>query len=471
MKKILILISIVACLPVVARAGTPQLSGYWEFNERMLTKSSNVPFSDMFSRLRLRIHEDINDHLSAHVSGDFRLYGRTGVIDMQGLSDPGAAYHVDATLWEAWFGLYDLVDGLEIKIGKQRIAWGTADKLNPTDNLNPYDLSDIFDMWEHTPTLAVKVSYTVNDYFGFDAIWEPAAKPVLLPRDKSLQGIFTQYMQAQFTGNMGMMNGMTLKGMDTVQPDVKIHAPRYDLKHSVEGAKVRGTIGPVDYSVSYIHGWDSIPLVTNVDIAVHPDPKLKKTLDLDSIEADGKLFEYHMAGADLAWEMAGMGWWLEGAVFFPTGRVDTKINLSTNPKLPPAPITTITALPDKPWFNLTAGFDYNFDCNLYLNFQYAHGLFVEMGDEKNINDYFMLHLEQKLLYDKLILSLTGMFGIMDWSDIPGNYTWTVVPEVKWAPFDSVELAIGGFIVDTRGEGFFTAIKDLDTVYLKTKVSF
>ena len=463
MKKILIFVPIMACVSLAAYAGTPQLSGYWDFNERVLTKSVNVPFSDMFSRVRLKIHEDINDHLSAHVSGDFRLYGRTGVISLQGLSDPGAAYHVDATLWEAWFGLYDLVEGLEIKVGKQRIAWGTADKLNPTDNLNPYDLSDIFDMWEHTPTLAVKISYTLNDYFGFDVIWEPAAKPALLPRDKSLQGIFTQAMQAQFAGNMATIQKL---GLTLNDPQVKIHAPPYDLKHSVEGAKVRGTLGPVDYSVSYIHGWNSIPVVTNVN--VHLDKNNPKQIDID---ADGELFEYHMAGADLAWEMAGMGWWLEGAVFFPARRVDTIIT-APDPKNPfKTATTTLTPVPKHPYFNLTAGFDYNFDCNLYLNFQYAHGLFVEVGDEKNINDYFMLHLEQKLLYDKLILSLTGMFGIMDWSDIPGNYTWTVVPEVKWAPFDSLELALGGFIVDSKGEGFFNAIKELDTIYLKTKVSF
>jgi len=467
MKKFFISGALVLCA-LSARAATPQLSGFWEFNERVLTKSSNVPFSDMFSRFRLRVHEDVNDNLVTHVSGDFRLYGRTGVISMEGLSDPGAAYHVDATLWEAWFGLYDLVEGLEIKIGKQRIAWGKADKLNPTDNLNPYDLSDIFNMWEHVPTLAIKISYTLNDYFGFDLIWEPAAKPVLLPRDKSLQGIFTQSMQAQFTGNMG---GMNILGMNTVQPDVKIHAPAFDLKHSVEGARVRGTIGPVDYSLSYIHSWNSIPLVTNVDIAVHPDPKNTKNMVLDSINADGSLFEYHMAGADLAWEMAGMGWWIEGAVFFPTARTDTIVNLSTNPKFPAVQISKTTALPNKPWFNLTAGFDYNFACNLYLNFQYAHGLFFEVGDEKNINDYFMLHLEQKFLYDKLILSVTGMFGIMDWKRIGSNYTWSVVPEIKWAPFDSVELALGGFIIGAQGEGFFTALKDLNTVYIKTKVSF
>jgi len=42
-----------------------------------------------------------------------------------------------------------LTSTLDIRIGRQRIAWGTADKLNPTDNLNPDDLEDIFDFGKH----------------------------------------------------------------------------------------------------------------------------------------------------------------------------------------------------------------------------------------------------------------------------------------------------------------------------------
>ena len=66
----------------------------------------------------------------------------------------------------------------------------------------------------------------------------------------------------------------------------------------------------------------------------------------------------------------------------------------------------------------------------------------------------------------------GMFGLLDdWSTIPSNYSWTVSPEIKWIPYDSVELSLGGFVIDAEGGGIFEAIKDLDTVYLKTKVKF
>jgi hypothetical protein len=34
---------------------------------------------------------------------------------------------------------------VEISLGKQIFAWGTADAFNPTDNLNPWDAMDPID--------------------------------------------------------------------------------------------------------------------------------------------------------------------------------------------------------------------------------------------------------------------------------------------------------------------------------------
>jgi hypothetical protein len=34
---------------------------------------------------------------------------------------------------------------LEVTVGKQIYAWGTADAFNPTDNINPYDYLDVLD--------------------------------------------------------------------------------------------------------------------------------------------------------------------------------------------------------------------------------------------------------------------------------------------------------------------------------------
>ena len=62
-------------------------------------------------------------------------------------------------LREAYFEIKGfLLDNVDVKIGRQRIAWGTADELNPKDNIIPLDLSDIWDFSNHLGSDAVQLS-------------------------------------------------------------------------------------------------------------------------------------------------------------------------------------------------------------------------------------------------------------------------------------------------------------------------
>jgi hypothetical protein len=126
------------------------IGGFWNFDYRFLLGNGNedVPYYDLYSRLRLRLHTDVSENIAAEVSGDFRLYGDSAISTIDDLTDPATFYMTDAFIWEAYLDIYGLgIDGLDVRIGKQRIAWGTADKMNPTDNLNPYDLANIFDFF------------------------------------------------------------------------------------------------------------------------------------------------------------------------------------------------------------------------------------------------------------------------------------------------------------------------------------
>jgi len=53
-------------------------------------------------------------------------------------------------LREAYIDVYGfLISNLNLRIGRQPIMWGTSDKLNLTDNLNPEDLQGIFVFGRH----------------------------------------------------------------------------------------------------------------------------------------------------------------------------------------------------------------------------------------------------------------------------------------------------------------------------------
>lgn len=62
------------------------------------------------------------------------------------LFSPGSLAPVVLDLREAYFELNGFIfDNIDLKVGRRRIAWGTADKLNVVDNVNPMDLSDPWD--------------------------------------------------------------------------------------------------------------------------------------------------------------------------------------------------------------------------------------------------------------------------------------------------------------------------------------
>ena len=60
---------------------------------------------------------------------------------------------------------------------------GTADKLNPTDNVNPYDLEDIWDFGRHLGSDGVQLSVYAGG-IQVTAVAIPVFTPVVLPQGK-----------------------------------------------------------------------------------------------------------------------------------------------------------------------------------------------------------------------------------------------------------------------------------------------
>ncbi len=85
-------------------------------------------------------------------------------------------------MWEALVRVPNfLVGPLDVTIGKQRIPWGTADGLNPTDRFNAFDLSDLTDFTARVPTWAARLEYYAPGDLRLDAVWAPTAHGPLLP--------------------------------------------------------------------------------------------------------------------------------------------------------------------------------------------------------------------------------------------------------------------------------------------------
>jgi hypothetical protein len=129
-----------------------------------------------------------------------------------------------------------------------------------------------------------------------------------------------------------------------------------------------------------------------------------------------------------------------------------------------------------------AGVDKNFDGGWYINFQYAHGLFMERGyEDERLQDYFVLNLEKTFFDDKLKFRLYGIADVdnivdrfkdsditksfMDNSAVMGAF------EVCYSPLMGVNLKLGVMGIDGNGETTLAMYKDYDMVYLEFSTSF
>lgn len=123
---------------------------------------------------------------------------------------------------------------LEITLGKQIYAWGTADAFNPTDNINPYDYLDVLDneklgVWSASARLSVGPASLV---FVVVPFFTPSRVP--LPRSR-----WTPQAPSGFVAVVD----------DPVRPDPDIGATQY-------AARLRTTMAGWDVSVSYYDGFD-----------------------------------------------------------------------------------------------------------------------------------------------------------------------------------------------------------------------
>ena len=425
------------------------ISGFLTVDKRFLTSDADVPMVDFYSKARLKLKRWMSEDLLTVVSGEFRFYDLSGVSTSSDLSRPNSQMPFDALAWEMYLKAHNLfVDGLDLTLGKQRITWGTADKLNQTDNLNPDDFSDIFDFGAKVPSTAAMLSYTFPNDWSLTAVWMPSVRPVLLPKAGGFD----------LGGSMDL--SPLLGGAQIAAQEDHLDAGLFDLKHSMQAVKFAWNMLDIDFSVSYFHGYDDLPVPAALTIT---------PIDQDNvgIRSDSSFMEEHVVGLDFAGELFTVGYWAEVAVVFPDG---ASLTITAPGPTGDPVVQEETVVKDEAYAKYTVGFDYTFSFGLYVNVQYMHGFFVER-DGHELNDYLLGRLEWKFLDDTLKLALGGGCQVSDWDDVSNAYGYVVMPEVSYKPYDNLEIALGAFVIEGEGEGFFSALDDQDQVYFKATASF
>ena len=409
-----------------------------------------------------------------------RTYKFPEIYTVGDLSDKKKILNFDADVREAYFDIYGLfTKNLDVRIGRQRIAWGTADRLNPTDNLNPYDMEDIWDFGRHLGSNAIKLTYYAGT-FTFTGVAIPWFTPSVLPGQDWTQAFMPEVKIPAMITDTSFMPGLRIPIYLTPRSisDTLI-MPQRDIRHYPSfGLKAKKSIGNFDISLSYVYGRDALPLptelYTNITIdtfTVFPEVRADATVDIRSKVGFPVV---QVLGLDFAGSIKDVGIWGEAACFLP-GKNYMKRYLHYD--FPDYGISKDSVLTDslvldsKPYVKFVVGLDYTFKHGFYLNFQYLHGFVHERGP-KELNDYYMLAFEWTSGNGRLKISiLNGGIQINQYKNLKNNLAWIYMPEISYKPVDNAELILGAHLLDGTPTTSFGKVTKNDDIYLKLKYSF
>lgn len=330
----------------------------------------------------------------------------------------------------AYVAVHDLFPNFDIKVGRQIVVWGTADKFNPTNNINPDDLEDRPLFTEPIANQMVVVDYSpLADRLWFQGVYVPLFFPALLPPSaaKALKDPNTEVPFAfqQDVDELTYLQDTFLPLNPKLIPRVlsRVEQPSLSLTNGQAAFKVGTRIGEVDLSASYYYGRHDIPLPTEVksrriaELNQEPPPE-----DGVYLESDATLVYPRMqvVGLDFTTQLpflGNMGLWGEAGLFFPeTHRMRIELPVPTGVDVTPNdgkanPVKEIEGptVRKNPYIKATAGLDYTFGKHVYVQAQYLRGFIDEFGSD-HIGNYLVGGTELVFFGRHLIFRL---FGVVD----------------------------------------------------------
>ncbi len=384
---------------------------------------------------------------------------------------------------EAKIEVFDfIIPKLDIAIGRQRIKWGTADKINPTDNLNPHDLEDIWDFGRHKPSDAIWFKYYPNDKSKLEMVYLPLFHHIQMPI-----GVYANLLTTEFS----FPDSFSVKQMPGYPPlplpnkigiivnDVSTNYlnPALNAKNSSFAFRASHQIFEIDFSASYHYGYDGIPISTNAFVELDSIDFLKQRAYIN-VTAQLEYPKFHRFGFDFTTSLKGIGIWGEACLTMPEKDYVLKTHTPDMNQILGFDAGIVTEVSDsvifeknKPWLKFVLGGDYTFKNGIYTNIQYLHGFLHERGS-KELNDYYLIRIEKRFFNDKVKFSpISGGLVVNDYKKFKDNYAFMLIPEFTYFPNDNTELIIGTKIIEGKGKGTFNSLKDFDEVFVRVKYSF
>jgi hypothetical protein len=316
------------------------------------------------------------------------------------LSDREKVESVRIEAQAAYLEAVDLfVDGLDLRVGQQIVAWGVGDQFNPTNTLNADDVEDRLLFGNQQANLMVRLDYSFEDWFTLSGVTVPIFRPALLPSSAALAIAqidrlphLDDRLRYRLHSETEIARGM---GYPTVVEAVDVEQPKTDFKNMQYMLRLATAVFEQDIALSYYFGRDDFPqpLLNRTRQIMEPRCNPENPDDcIEGLLATSAIVGYpkiQVAGLNLAGEfpVLPIGYRFELGVFFPREQrirmfqdniviagqtIDGEYDYAIDD--PPPQV-----LDDKPYAKWTLGFDYTFNEYVYLNVQWVHGLVDETG--------------------------------------------------------------------------------------------
>lgn len=391
-------------------------------------------------------------HGEARPTDTLRLYADATVIaddlplaiaGLADLSSYAALHPIEARLLEAYVDLYDvLIPRLDIRIGRQRIAWGPAERVGVVDLVDPGSFEDPWTYGERLASDALKVTWRIG-VFKLEAMYAPVFRPALLPADPS----------SLLSGSPVDLGPLVLHDVTTtpVMPAGTIDA------QATLAARASITLGGIDLAATYAYGRQSLPVITSITgtfPGAPPDVDLAVTVEFP---------RQHAIGLDASTELLGIGVWAEAAVFLPDYTVTTDMTAIGG---------SLTEVEAEPYLKAVVGLEYTFPGSVYATLQWAHG-FLHESTAEGLNDYLLLGLQWDLPGGFVTIGPVGVaLEVDDIAHFADSWALVVNPEITLHLMDNAELVVGArWITGEESTSFGAQKAGGNAVYARATISF
>ena len=330
--------------------------------------------------------------------------GDIGVLGDLSLRDETDPYRLEAhALYVEALDVF--AQGLDLRIGQQKVMWGVGDQFNPLNTLNAEDLEDPLLFGDQQANFMVRLDYPATDWLSVTAVVVPVFKPALVPLSSGLQLAsvgrlpFTQEADWQrFAAEQGA--AAALAEHPTVVTSVVPVVPEPTFDNMQAAVQLQTRLGDHDVALSYYQGRTDMPIALQNDTLqkpgeicdpAHPDTCVQGTLDMQITVGYPRMEVY---GLNLAGEVDLLGWLsdgihpigyrFEGGLFVPESQKVRIFQTFTTLPYPSGEYAYVGDEPpdvvtDEPFAKWTLGLDYSFGEHVYANAQWVHGFVDEYG--------------------------------------------------------------------------------------------